>query len=124
VNTKVERVDAPFPLIGFESHYFLRIDGTSAGFWPKGGVKKLLSIIPEIWVRGHVYSADPMSGNKQTSEFVWLDNCEYDVEKFRNCIKEKAKDHDEGWYNLLLHNCWHWREKQIEKCLKASKRSK
>jgi RHS repeat-associated protein len=121
VETGVNRAETSFAYIAIESHYFLEVDGNTCGFWPKGGKKKLLSLLPFMWVKGHVYSPDPLSPPEKLTP-VKLDDCKYDIKKFKPCVQAQCYDHDTGRYNLLFHNCWHWRESLIDKCKKASKR--
>jgi hypothetical protein len=120
VETGVNRAETPFAYIAIESHYFLEVDGNTCGVWPRDGKKKLLSLLPFMWVKGHVYSPDPMSPPQKRSP-VKLDDCKYDIKKFKSCVQARCYDHDTGRYNLLFNNCWHWRESLIGKCKKASK---
>ena len=121
VETGVNRAETPFAYIAIESHYFLEVEGNTCGFWPRGGKKKLLSLLPFMWVKGEVRSPDDMAPPEKLTP-VKLDDCKYDIKKFKSCVQAQCNPHDTGRYNLLFYNCWHWRESLIEKCKKASKR--
>ena len=121
VETGVNRAETPFRYIAIDAHYFLEVDGTTCGFWPRGGKKKLLSLLPFMWVKGRVYSPDPM-GPPQKLTPVKLDDCKYDIQRFKLCVEAHCYQHDMGLYNIVFHNCWHWRERLIESCKKASRR--
>lgn len=113
--TKVEEVSA-WP------HGFLRVEQTSCGFWPKGGKKKYLKLIPPFFpVEGYVYSPDPMDGG-QSGVFVELNACEYDFVKFEKCVKDACKPRSAEKFHILFHNCRHWRGDLINECKENSKR--
>ena len=121
VETGVNRAETPLRYIAIEAHYFLEVEGTTCGFWPKGGKKKLLSLLPFMWVRGEVRSPDDMAPARRLAA-VKLEKCKYDIKRFKSCVQAQCHWHVAGRYNLLFHNCWHWRESLIEKCKQASRR--
>jgi RHS repeat-associated protein len=122
VETGVNRAETPLRYIAIEAHYFLEVEGTTCGFWPKGGKKKLLSLLPFMWVKGYVYSPDRMMEEQPRRDPVKLDPCRYEIGRFVSCIQSECYSLDAGLYNLVFRNCWHWREALIRRCMHASKR--
>jgi len=102
-------------------HVGLVVSGTPCGYWPKGEntLLKLATILPFVWLQGHVYvdDADPTSTTPYT-----LDDCEYDISKFQKCVASHCTDHDEGHYNVIFHNCFHWQREVLRDCRAQSKR--
>jgi len=120
VETNSFRMSSPLAIISFENHYFLKVDGTTFGFWPAGGKKKLMSMLPFMWVKGEVVSPDWIGSGEE--KVIKLDDCDYDIEKFNKCMKDSAKAGPSGRYNLIFNNCWHWREGVISECIKKAKK--
>ncbi len=120
VETNSSRMSSPLAIISFENHYFLKVDGSTFGFWPARGKKKLMSMLPLMWVKGRVFSPDLIGSGKE--EVIKLDDCNYDIEEFNECMKDSAKAGPARRYNLLFNNCYHWREGVISKCMKKAKK--
>ena len=120
VETNSSRMSSPLAIISFENHYFLKVDGSTFGFWPAGGKKKLMSMLPFMWVKGEVVSPDWIGSGEE--KVIKLDDCDYDIEKFNKCMKDSAKAGPSGRYNLIFNNCWHWREGVISECMEKAKK--
>jgi hypothetical protein len=107
----------------FNVHGGIKVDGKTCGFWPEGGTKlrKFLTLFPLTWVQGHVYQDDLMP--PESEEPVKLDDCKYDVAKFKSCVSDECTDKKGGRYNLYFHNCRHWRGDVIKGCKEKSKLS-
>ncbi len=107
----------------FNVHGGIKVDGKTCGFWPEGGTKlrKFLTLFPLAWVQGHVYQDDLMP--PENEEPFKLDDCKYDISKFKSCVSGECTDKKTGHYNLYFHNCRHWRGDVIKGCTEKSKLS-
>lgn len=111
-------------------HWFLSIGdpkdgGTTIGFGPaEGDVKGAAKTAVTPPVPGQIDSPDIYSKDKLDSancRKIRLDNCEYDIAKFKKCV-EGSVDWEAPDYDLNCHHCKHWRDGVIKRCKNESRK--
>lgn len=99
------------------SHTYLRVEGTSCGFYLKKFYDDGDWISP--WGPGKLVCPD--SGGKCVPHHV--DDCEIDVPCFEKCVKDSLKPADpSGTYNFFTYNCGSWTRDVISGCKMSCKK--
>ncbi len=95
-------------------HGFVEIDGQGYGFYPKDG-----SSCGVIHGPGQIDDDDP---SKASCNDVELDDCAYDISKFKNCLKNKVQQQSQNppTYSVYGNNCRQWRNSVISECAQES----
>lgn len=99
------------------SHTYLRVEGTSCGFYLKKFYDDRDWVPP--WGPGKVVCPD--SGGRCVSHHV--DDCEIDVPCFEKCVKDFLTPADpSGTYNFFTYNCGSWTRDIISGCKTSCKK--
>jgi RHS repeat-associated protein len=102
-------------------HFYIRIDGQAYGFHPAdGGLNR-------IYGPGAMADEDalfPDDTKHEVCRTIWLDDCQYDIAKFKSCMKQKADaaTANPPNYSFCTNNCAQWVGSALSQCEKAAKK--
>jgi len=88
-------------------HGFVEIDGQGYGFYPVDG-----SSCGVIHGPGQINPDDPSTASCKDVE---LDDCAYDIKKFKDCLKNKVQQ-SPPTYSVYGNNCRQWRNSIVSEC--------
>jgi RHS repeat-associated protein len=115
------------------SHGWIEIGGDwSAGFYaggyggaPGGGGSSggCSGYGPIFGGPGYIISPDPASTGTKTCKEIKLDDSKYDIDAFKECIKDKAAGPAPAYW-VIGNNCYDWVSDTISDCKKKAKKCK
>ena len=100
-------------------HQWVEYPGGSAGYYPKND-----TICNCIWGAGQVVNPDPHAGSEGADcTEIKLDDDDYDIKKFQDCVKNKSKPGTRGTpYSVFGANCANWVAVTIKNCKEEAKK--